>query len=192
MGGGVAEFSAISTLPGLAVETVEWLPSGAESGLVRVRGRWIDDAARQPELPALALRATGAEHRFDSLPDARFSRDPASWRGTYLVPAALVAADPEALWLEWAGGVRAGLPTLSRGVEPPPVPGRSANPVVEDAGGEVIDRAVLAERRARRAEAAERQQTRVAAEAVKAVEVLELRSVELERRLDEAVAERDA
>jgi hypothetical protein len=190
----VAESSSrsVPALEGLAVETVEWLPSGAESGLVRVRGRWIDDAARQPELPVLALRAAGVENRFESLPDARFSRDPASWRGTYLVPAAVVAADPEALWLEWAGGVRAGLPTLSRGVEPPPVPGRPAEPFVEDAGGEVIDRAVLAERRARRAEAAERQQARVAAEAVKAVEVLELRSAELERRLDEAVAERDA
>ncbi len=189
-----SSFPSVPALEGLAVETVEWLPSGAESGLVRVRGRWIDEAARQPELPALAVRSAGAEHRFDSLPDARFSRDPASWRGTYLVPAALVAADPEALWLEWAGGVRAGLPTLSRGVEPPPVPGaaRPPEPASEDAGGEVIDRAVLAERRARRAEAAEQQQARVAAEAVKAVEVLELRSAELERRLEEATLERDA
>src|SRR3954469_8100386 len=122
MNGAVAEspFSAIPSLPGLAVETVEWLPSGAESGLVRVRGRWIDEAARQGELPVLALRAGGVEHRFDSLPDARFSRDPASWRGTYLVPAALVAAEPEALWLEWAGATRSGPPTPARGIEPPP------------------------------------------------------------------------
>src|SRR4051812_33216639 len=191
----VAESSSpsIPALPGLAVETVEWLPSGAESGLVRVRGRWTDEGARQPDLPVLALRAAGAEHRFDSLPDARFSRDPASWRGTYLVPAALVASDPDALWLEWAGGTRAGLPALSRGVEPPPVPGAARpEPEVEDSGGEVIDRAVLAERRARRAKAAEKQQARVAAEALKAVEVLELRSTELERRLEEATAERDA
>ncbi len=183
---------SIPALPGLAVETVEWLPSGAESGLVRVRGRWTDEGARQPDLPVLALRAAGAEHRFDSLPDARFSRDPGSWRGTYLVPAALVAADPDALWLEWASGTRAGLPVLSRGVEPPPVPGAARpEPEIEDSGGEVIDRAVLAERRARRAEAAEKQQARVAAEALKAVEVLELRSTELERRLEEATAERD-
>jgi len=187
----VAESSAIPTLPGLAVETVEWLPSGAESGLVRVRGRWIDEAARQAELPVLALSAAGGEHRFDSLPDARFSRDPGSWRGTYLVPAALVASEPEALWLEWGDGVRSGLPTLARGIEPPPVADPAAPPR-EDAGGEVIDRAVLAERRARRAEAAEREQARVAAEALKAVEVLELRSAELERRLEEAIAERDA
>src|SRR5215218_4598251 len=110
MEGGVAESpSAIPALPGLAVETVEWLPSGAESGLVRVRGRWTDEAARRAELPVLALRAGGAEHRFESLPDARFSRDPSSWRGTYLVPAGLVGAEPEALWLEWADGARSGL-----------------------------------------------------------------------------------
>src|SRR5919197_4987083 len=140
MGIVVAEspFSAIPTLPGLAVETVEWLPSGAESGLVRVRGRWIDEGARQPELPVLALRAGGAEHRFDSLPDARFSRDPASWRGTYLVSAALVAAEPEGLWLEWGDGTRAGLPTLSRGIEPPPVAGPVGAAVQEESGGEVI------------------------------------------------------
>jgi hypothetical protein len=188
-----APSSAIPALPGLAVETVEWLPSGAESGLVRVRGRWVEESARHAELPVLALRAGGAEHRFDSLPDARFSRDPASWRGTYLVPAALVAGDePEALWLEWADGARSGLPALARGIEPPPVQSPPASADTEEAGGEVIDRAVLAERRARRAEAAERQQARVAEEALKAVEVLELRSAELERRLEEAVAERDA
>ena len=56
----------------------------------------------------LAVRAGGSDHRFDSLPDARFSREPDSWRGTYLVPAELVAVDPEALWLEWASGARAG------------------------------------------------------------------------------------
>jgi hypothetical protein len=189
----VAESFAVPALPGLAVTAVEWLPSGAESGLIRVRGRWTEEHAREPDLPVLALRAGGGEHRFDSLPDARFSREPDTWRGTYLVPAELVATDPEALWLEWPSGSRAGLPPLSRGVEPPPVPAAPERPEEPDEpGGQVIDRAVLAERRARRAEAAEEAQARVAAEALKAVEVLELRSAELERRLEEAVAERDA
>ena len=94
----MAESSAIPGLPGLVLETVEWLPSGAGSGLVRVRGRWEPDTAPEPDLPALALRVEGTEHRFESLPDARFSRDPDSWRGTYLVAAELVATDPEALW----------------------------------------------------------------------------------------------
>jgi hypothetical protein len=185
--------SAVPALPGLAVTAVEWLPSGAESGLVRVRGRWTDAAAREPDLPVLALRVAGAEHRFDSLPDARFTRDPSTWRGTYLVPAELVASDPEAMWLEWPSGARSGLPALTRGVEPPPVPAAPERPEEPDEpGGQVIDRAVLAERRARRAEAAEQAQARVAAEALKAVEVLELRSAELERRLEEATAEHEA
>ena len=184
--------SAVPSLPGLAVEVVEWLPSGAESGLVRVRGRWVDDAAREDGLPVLAMHARGSEHRFESLPDARFSREPASWRGTYLVPAELVTTDPAALWLEWGSGARAGLRALARGLEPPPVPAAPERPEAEDTGGQVIDRAVLAERRARRAEAAEQASTRRAAEALKAVEVLELRSAELERRLEEAIAERDA
>jgi hypothetical protein len=181
--------SAVPALRGLAIEAVEWLPSGADSGLVRVRGRWTEADAREPDLPVLALRAAGGEHRFDSLPDARFSRDPDSWRGTYLVPAALVAPDPDALWLEWPSGARAGLPPLARGVEPAfAAPER---PELPEPRGQVIDRAVLAERRARRAEAAEEAQTRVANEALKAVEVLELRSAELERRLEEATAARD-
>ena len=38
----------------------------------------------------LAHGAAGEEHRLESLPDARFARDPASWRGSYLVPTAVV------------------------------------------------------------------------------------------------------
>jgi hypothetical protein len=194
LAGNVAESSAIPALPGLELETVEWLPSGTDSGLVRVRGRWAQNAAaREPELPVLALRAGGTEHRFESLPDARFSRDPDCWRGTYLVAAELVAAEPEAMWVEWPSGTRAGLPPLKRGPEPPRVPDAPERPEEPDEpGGQVIDHAVLAERRARRAEAAEEAQARAAAEALKAVEVLELRSVELERRLEETAAERDA
>src|SRR5215217_5752637 len=179
-------FSAVPHLQGLEIEAVEWLPSGADSGLVRVRGRWSAPAAAQPGLPELGLRAGGAEHRFESLPDARFARDPASWRGSYLVPAALVAAVPEALWVEWPGGVRSGLPAPSPGLAAPPPSAPAAEPPAEAPGGQVIERAVLAERRARRAEAAEQAQARVAAEALKAVEALELQSAELERRLAEA------
>jgi hypothetical protein len=187
----MAESSAIPQLAGLEIEAVEWLPSGADSGLVRVRGRWRSLSAAQPGLPELLLRADGADHRFESLPDARFARDPASWRGSYLVPGALVERSPEALWVEWPGGVRCGLPALAHGLASPP-PAAAVELAPEEPGGQVIDRAVLAERRARRAEAAEREQGRVAAEALKAVEALELQSAELERRLAEAMAERDA
>ena len=102
-----------------------------------------------------------------------------------------MAGEPEALWVEWPGGVRCGLPGpgARAGLA---AASRPAEAAPEEPGGQVIDRAVLAERRARRAEAAEREQARVAAEALKAVEALELQSAELERRLAEAVAERDA
>src|SRR4051812_19460578 len=183
---------ALEQLHGLSIEAVEWLPSGADSGLVRVRARWTAADAARPGLPELVVRAGGAEHRFESLPDARFARDPPSWRGSYLVPVALVADGPEWLAVEWPGGVRAGLPPLARGLAAPGPPPAEPAEEPEPKGGQLIDRAVLAERRARRAEAAEQAQARVAAEALRAVEALELQSAELERRLAEAVAERDA
>ena len=146
-----------------------------------MRGRWTDLSRREEELPALGLRRGEESRRFESLPDARFGRDPAVWRATYLVPAALMDPGPDEFWLSWESGARAGLPEPAHGFEPPATPPAPPEP---EPGGEVIDRAVLAERRARRAEAAERAQAQRAAEALKAVEVLELRSAELERRLE--------
>jgi hypothetical protein len=178
--------SSVPALEGLAIEAVEWLPSGSDAGLVRVRGRWTDLGRSERELPALGLRRGPESRRFESLPDARFGRDPAVWRATYLVPAALMDPPPDELWLAWDSGVRAGLPAPTHGFEPPATP---PTPVEPEPEGEVIDRAVLAERRARRAEASERAQAQRAAEALKAVEVLELRSAELERRLEALQAE---
>ena len=66
----------LPVLDGLVVEAVEWLPSGADAGLVRVRGRWADAARREAELPALGVRRGGEARQFESLPDARFGRDP--------------------------------------------------------------------------------------------------------------------
>jgi len=178
----MAESGFSAALEGLAIEAVEWLPSGADAGLVRVRARWADAGRRADALPALGLRRGEEARRFQSLPDARFGRDPAVWRGTYLVPAALMDPAPDELWLSWEGGARASLPAVEKGFEPPVTDVPLATP--PEPGGEVIDRAVLAERRARRAEEAERTQAQRAAEALKALEVLELRSAELERRLE--------
>ena len=73
--------SPLPVLEGLVVEAVEWLPSGADAGLVRVRGRWTDLARREADAAALGMRRGGELRRFESLPDARFGRDPAVWRG---------------------------------------------------------------------------------------------------------------
>jgi hypothetical protein len=149
-------------MPGRRVEAVEWLPSGSGSALVRVRGRGASSA----ELPVLVA----GEHRFESLP-ARSEGEPGSWRGAYVVPASLEGAP---LALAWPDGTQVALPR----------PG-AAEPAAEAAAvGEVIDHAVLAERRARRAESAEQHQARAAADALQAVEALERRTGELEAALE--------
>jgi hypothetical protein len=182
------ESPAPAELEGLILEACEWLPSGAAGGLLRVRGRWSDPATLASAPPSLWIRGGGHSHRFDSLPDTRFARDSTVWRGTYVVPAALMAEGPEELWLAWADGPRVAVPDVA---SPPPVWNAAVEAGCEGPGGEVIDRAVLADRRARRAEAEARNQTRLAAEALRAVEALELRGTELERRLASLRAERD-
>src|SRR3954454_23385794 len=96
---------APAQLEGLVLEACEWLPSGAEGGLLRVRGRWAASAP-PADLPSLWIRAGGHSHRFDSLPDTRFARDADVWRGTYVVPASLMAEASKDLWLTWGGGAR--------------------------------------------------------------------------------------
>ena len=179
--------SSTSALEGLTLEAVEWLPSGSETGLVRVRARWAPDAKRPAGLPALCARGVAGVERFESLPDAPAGREEGVWRGAYLAPAHALRAE---LWLQWESGERSALP-LPAGLEDaePEAPQRP-EPEPEP-GGEVIDRAVMAERRARRAEASEQAQARVATEALRAVEALELRGSELEERATALAAERD-
>ena len=165
---------------GLTIESVDWLPSGGRSGLVRVRGRHLGEDA---PLPELVVEHAGEVHRHASLPDPRAGREPGRWRGAYVVHAADVQAEDARLRLELPDGARIALPR--------PVPAHAQAPA-EPGGADVVDRAVLAERRARRAEAAEQAQARIAREALKAVEVLELRAAQLEERLEAAGAERDA
>ena len=173
---------------GYSVEAIDWLSSGARSGLVRVRGR--RPGGEGGSLPELILEASGETRRFASLPDPRAGRDPTAWRGAYVLDARPVA-EADRLWLEWPGSHRIALPALSvpaqqvvRAIEAVPEP--------QPEGGEVVDRAVLAERRARRAETSEQAQTRIAQEALRAVEVLDLRAGEIEDQLTAVTAERDA
>lgn len=184
--------SLTTTLPGLTLEAVEWLPSGGETGLVRVRAHWGPDPDRHPAgLPALCARGGEEEvERFESLPDAA-EREPSVWRGAYLAPERALGGE---LWLQWESGERAAL-TTPAGLEAEagaglPVPAEAAS--AGEPGGQVIDRAVMAERRARRAEASEQAQARVAAEALRAVEALDRRGGELERLVEALAAERDS
>src|SRR3954449_4992142 len=78
----VTESIPASILDGLTLEAVEWLPSGADGGLVRVRGRWGPGAARPEGLPVLCASAGGGVTRVESLPDAPSMRGNGSvWRG---------------------------------------------------------------------------------------------------------------
>ena len=137
----VKRSTPVPALDGLAIEAVEWLPSGSDAGLVRVRGRWSDTGRREPELPALLVRRDAESRRFESLPDARFGRDPALWRATYLVPAVLMEPAPDELALAWDSGARALLPAPERGFEPPQAAPPAVADPVEEPGAEVIDRA---------------------------------------------------
>ena len=101
----------------------------------------------------------------------------ASGAGAYLVPEAIVRSG---VWLEWPSGERSALP-VPAGLDERAAPSLvEVVDEIEEPGGEVIDRAVMAERRARRAEAAEKAQARVASEALRALDALELRGSELE------------
>ena len=180
----MTESTPASILDGLAFEAVEWLPSVGESGLLRVRGRWSPGAARPEGLPVLCAAVGGGVSRIESLPDVG---NGSVWRGAYLLPEAIARSG---VWLEWESGERSALPVpagLDERATVAPVAAEEEEP-----GGELIDRSVLAERRARRAEAAEQAQARVASEALRALDALERRGAELEARVEELVSERDA
>jgi hypothetical protein len=178
----VSDFEPRTGASALWVEAVEWLPTGSDSGLLRVRGRFGSSGGRPAGAPVLVIASGGAEHRHDSLPEPT-TGDPAVWRGAFVVGARLLAPAPDRLWVAWADGLRADVP-VPAGIDVPP-------PAEPEPGGEVVDRAVIAERRARRAELAEQTQARIAREALKAVEALELRGHEVEDQLETALREHD-
>ena len=53
----VTESIPASILDGLTLEAVEWLPSGADTGLLRVRGRWAVGVGHPLGLPVLCAAA---------------------------------------------------------------------------------------------------------------------------------------
>ena len=130
--------SAVPAMHGLSIEAVEWLPvRGGERSRPRPRGPF-----RARPLHPLMVRVEGRDHRFDSLPDARLGRDrPCPGAAPYL----------RAVWRPIrrrkgaVGGRRAS--RSARDDARVDAPRSRCQP---PAGGQVIDRAVLAEHRARR------------------------------------------
>lgn len=172
---------------GLTVETVEWLPSGGATGLLRVRGHWTGPHSARRGLPVLVVGAGEETARHLSLPEPGPSAEDGAWRGAYILGVEVIEAQ-WSLALEGEGGAQLVLPAPAVGPASSPQLVPDA-PDDGDRGGEVIEREVLAERRARRAESAEQAQAKIAAEALKALEVLELRGSELERRIEELTSE---
>src|SRR4051812_20197498 len=139
-------------------------------------GRWIDRPVAEP---LILLVGTGRRRLpYDALPDP-----PRGVLVAFAVPNELRAR----LSIDIA--LQIGAHEL---VLPPATPGAVVEEEVEEPEeAEVIDRAVLAERRARRAELAEEQLSDRARDAEQAAETLEAQLANLEERLEQARDERD-
>lgn len=163
----------------LEVDRVEWVPASAEAVHVYLLGRWVD----RPVADAMVL-LVGTErrrHAFDALPGP-----PAGVLAAFAVPNELRARLSVDIALQ-IGAQEIALPAAETGTV------RDDTPIVvdEEPEGEVIDRAVLAERRARRAEMAEESLERRAAEAEQTAATLEAQLANLEQQLGQAHDERD-
>lgn len=163
----------------LEVDRVEWVPASAEAVHVYLLGRWVD----RPVADAMVL-LVGTDrrrHAFDALPGP-----PAGVLAAFAVPNELRARLSVDIALQ-IGTQEIALPAAETGTV------RDDIPIVvdEEPEGEVIDRAVLAERRARRAEMAEESLERRAAEAEQTATTLEAQLANLEQQLGQAHDERD-
>ncbi len=166
----------------LDVERVDWTPAQHGTLTVRVHGRWRAGSPPGGPIVLLVFEA-GARRRFDALDADDGAPAGGGWSAAFAVPGQLRSALAEGLALE-AGGSEHALP----GARP-----RAADALEPGTGeeGEVVDRAVLAERRARRAELVEDALTRRATQAEQAVGALEEHLGGLEQRLGEVAAARD-
>ena len=122
----MASSSPAHGVPGLVIEAVEWLPSGGDTGLVRVRGRWAGAAPRETGLPELGAAPRGGDAAVHVAARRAVRRRRHVWRATYVVGAALMDPPPDALWVAWESGARAALQAPARGFEPPPRPAAPA------------------------------------------------------------------
>src|SRR2546423_8990005 len=168
---------------GLRIDAVEVLPTDLRSLLLRVAGAWEDEPPDDLRAPVLVLRAAGREHRLAALERTsgaavRAAPEARPFRAAFSVPEALAPQLEEPVELD-LGSLTVRLPAPAR-----------AGEEGLDAGGTVVDPAVLAERRARRAELDERASLRRVGEAEGAVARLEGELGKLELRLAAATDER--
>lgn len=160
----------------LDAERVEWVPASPDTVEVRVVGRWR--AAPPTAAPTLLVEVLGERRRF---PAVEHGMTGAVWRATYVVPIELRPRLEGRLALA-VGAAEIGLPAAIPG----PADEGSAPPPAT-----VVDRTVLAERRARRAELAEESLVRRTQAAEATAATLRTQLEHLEARVREAVTERD-
>lgn len=157
----------------LEVDRVEWLPASPEAVHVHVLGRW-----KERPVAGLVLLVGQESGRRDPFP--ALEEPPSGVLAAFAVPNELrgrLASDITLL----VNGLELALPGAETG----------APRAGEEPEAEVIDRAVLAERRARRAELAEDGLARRAKDAEQTAATLETQLANLEERLTRAHDERD-
>ena len=162
---------------GLRVERVDLVPTDMGTIVVRVAGRWAGDP-----VPAVPVLRAG-DRRFDALRESSGAAERAAggegaFRAAFAVPEELRPSLLGPLRMT-VGETEVSLPAANE-----------VEGVPSGAAGTVVDRAVLAERRARRAELAEEEGARRAEEAEGSVAALEAELAKLELRLEQASSER--
>lgn len=170
----------------VSIDQVELVDGQAERLLLRLTGRWRVQPPADPAGMHLAVPNGAGVLRFPAQApaprrgSARLSDDPRALVATFSLPEALLPALAGGLSLEFEGGSAVALPPVA------PAPRDDE----EEPSGQVVDRAVLAERRARRAELGEQSSSRRAAAAEQAATALRAQLKELEQRLKRLDADR--
>lgn len=162
----------------LRIDRVEWLSASPHAVLVRVHGHWLGPMRELD--PVLLVGDPEQRHRFSPEPAQPGERAHDSWLVRFSVPIELRPRLDQGMALA-LGDEQIDLPAAVAG----------AAGALEAPPGEVFDRAVLAERRARRAELNEQALLARATAADAAADTLRSQLSNIEQRLQEAVGERE-